>query len=157
MWSFTDFRMRGGAIFMLALGLVGCDRTKHEATETLRKPSETASPSATALADGLATGARRETAQTNLSPTLRARGLRLGKSFVAGDDSVRAGRPQLSLYVIFERAFRDTVRVRLLDNNGMEYGRSRVLLQGKAHEAQPFPVRFNPHLHFELGTQVVVE
>ncbi len=156
MLHFTDFRFRGGA-FLLLISLVGCDRVKHSAKETLRTTSETVGQSATVVADGLATGAQREAAQTGLSAALQARGLRLGKSFVAGDDSVRAGRPQLSLYVIFERAFRDTVRVRLLDNSGVEYGRSRVLLQGRAEEARPFPVRFDPHTHFELGTQVVVE
>ncbi|MDQ2772812.1 MAG: hypothetical protein M3Y54_20200 [Bacteroidota bacterium] len=136
---------------------MGCDRVKHRAKETLRQTSETVGQSATVVADGLATGAQREAAQTRLSPALQARGLQLGKSFVASDDSVRAGRPQLALYVIFERAFRDTVRVRLLDNQGAEYGRSRVLLQGRADEARPFPVHFDSHLHFELGTQVVVE
>ncbi|MBO2007788.1 hypothetical protein [Hymenobacter negativus] len=130
---------------------------KHKAKETLRETSETVGQSATVVADGLATGAQRAAAQTSLSAALQARGLRLGKSFVASDDSARAGRPQLLLYVIFERAFQDTVRVRLLDNQGTEYGRSRLLLQGKADDARPFPVRFEPHLHFELGTQVVVE
>ncbi|AWM31758.1 hypothetical protein [Hymenobacter nivis] len=156
MLHFTDFRFRGGA-FLLILSLIGCDRGKHSAQDTLRNTAEAAGQSTTVAADGLATGAQREAAQTGLSAALQARGLRLGKSFVAGDDSVRAGRPQLSLYVIFERTFRDTVRVRLLDNNGVEYGRSRVLLQGRADEARPFPVRFDPHMHFELGTQVVVE
>ena len=156
MLHLTNFRLRGGA-FLLLLSLVGCDRVKQKDKETLRQPSETVGQSATVVADGLATGAQREAAQARLGAALQARGLRLGKSFVNGDDSVRAGRPQLSLYVIFERAFRDTVLVRLLDNNGVEYGRSRVLVQGRADEARPFPVRFDSHLHFELGTQVVVE
>ena len=146
-----------GVIWLLALSLSACDRVKHGAKETLRKTSETVGQSATVVADGLATGAQREAAQTRLSPALRARGMRLGKYFVASDDSVRVGRPQLSLYIIFERTFRDTVRVRLLDNNGVEYGRSRILVVGKADDARPLPVRFDPHAHFELGTQVVVE
>ena len=142
---------------MLLLGLTGCNREKQKAPETFRQTSETGDQPALVVADGLATGARREEAQTRLSPALQARGLRLGKSFITSEDSVRAGRAQLALYVIFERAFRDTVRVRLLDNQGAEYGRSHVLLQGRADEARPFPVYFNSHLHFELGTQVVVE
>lgn len=150
MLHLTNFRLRGGAL-LLMLSLISCDRAKHKPTETLRQPNDAV------VADGLATGAQREEAQTRLSPALQARGLRLGKSFVASDDSVRAGRPQLALYVIFERTFRDTVWVRLLDNQGAEYGRSRVLLQGRAKEARPFPVYFDSHLHFELGTQVVVE
>ena len=136
--------MRGRVGLFAGLGLSGCDRAKHQAKETLRSPSETAGQSATAVADGLATGAQREAAQTRLSAALQARGLRLGKSFVAGDDSVRAGRPQLALYVIFERAFRDSVRVRLLDNNGVEYGRSRVLCRAGPMRPSPFPVQLQP-------------
>jgi hypothetical protein len=134
-----------------------CDRVKHKAKETLRKTSETVGQSATVVADGLATGAQREAAQIVLSSALQAQGLRLGKSFVASADSIRAGRPQLALYIIFERAFRDTVRVRLLDNQGAEYGRSRVLLQGKPDEAHQVPVHFAPNTNFELGTKAIVE
>ena len=137
--------------------LLGCDRVKHTAKDTLRRTSETVGQSATVVADGLATGAQHEAVQIALSPALRARGLQLGKSFLASNDSVRAGRPQLSLYVIFNRGFSDTVRVRVLDNQGLEYGRSRLLLRGRADEARPVPVRFDPHTSFELGTQVVVE
>lgn len=155
----TDFRFwfRSGTAAILLFGLAGCNRDRQKSPETLRPTSETGAQPATVVADGLATGAQREAAQTRLSAALQARGLRLGKSFVTSEDSVRAGRPQLALYVIFERTFRDTVRVRLLDNQGAEYGRSRVLVQGRAEEARPFPVYFNSHLHFELGTQVVVE
>ena len=137
--------------------LLGCDRVKHAAKTTLRKTSETVGQSATVVADGLATGAQKEAVQVQVSPTLQARGLQLGKSSLSSTDSSGVKQTRLLLYVIFKQNFADTVRVKLYTQQGAEYGRSKILVAGHRDDARPIEVRFDRRTEVELGTKVAVE
>ncbi len=137
--------------------LLSCDRVKHAAKMTLRKTSETVGQSATVVADGLATGAQKEAVQVQASPALQGRGLQLGKASLASSDSIGQHQVSLTMYVIFNQDFADTVQVKLYTQQGAEYGRSKVLVKGTRDNARPIVVRFDPHIETELGTKVTIE
>jgi hypothetical protein len=135
----------------------GCDRVKHAAKTTLRKTSETVGQSATVVADGLATGAQKEAVQVQASPALQGRGLELGKASLSSADSSGVQQVQLTMYVVFQQNFADTVRVKLFTRQGAEYGRSKVWVQGARDNARPIVVRFDPRTETELGTKVTLD
>ena len=141
----------------LALLFVGCDRVKHAAKTTLRKSSETVGQSATVIADGLATGAQKEAVQWQVTPALQARGLQLGKASLSRTDSSGVKQAKLTMYVIFNQNFADTLRVKLYTQQGAEYGRSKVLVAGHRDDARPVEVFFDRRTEIELGTKVAVE
>jgi len=144
-------------LFIALLLFSGCDRVKHAAKSTLRKTSETVGQSATVVADGLATGAQKEAVQVQASPALQGRGLQLGKASLSSTDSIGGQQVQLTIYVIFQQNFADTVRVKLFTRQGAEYGRSQVWVQGTRDSARPIVVRFDPRTETELGTRVTLE
>ena len=137
--------------------LLSCDRVKHAAKTTLRKTSETVGQSATVVADGLATGAQKEIVQVQASSALQSRGLQLGKASLTNADSSGQHQVRLTMYVIFNQTFVDTVRVKLYTQQGTEYGRSKVLVKGTRDSARPVVVPFDPRTETELGTKVTVE
>lgn len=149
--------------------LAGCERVKDAAKATVHKTGEVVGSSATVLADGVATGAARSAARVELSAGLRSRGLQLGKistgpaappTPAAPTDPGLSARPtanRLTLYVIFNQAFADTVTVKLFTSENLEYGRRRLWLKGRRNEARPVDVVFDPRTELELGTKAVVE
>ena len=137
--------------------LLSCDRVKHAAKTTLRKTSETVGQSATVVADGLATGAQKEAVQVQASPALQGRGLELGKASLTSTDSSSQHQVRLTMYVIFKQNFSDTVRVKLYTQQGVEYGRSKILVRGLRDNARPIVVGFDPRTETELGTKVTIE
>ncbi|WP_375417647.1 hypothetical protein [uncultured Hymenobacter sp.] len=154
---------------LLLSTLTACERVKDAAKATVHKTGEVVGSSATVLADGVATGAARAAARGELSAALRGRGLQLGKISTgpaavptpsAPTDPGLSARPttnRLTLYVIFNQVFADTITVRLFTSENLEYGRRRVFLRGHRDEARPVDVVFDPRTDFELGTKVVVE
>lgn len=144
-------------ILLAGLLAAGCDRVKHAASTTLRKTSETVGKSATVVADGLATGAQQAAAQVIVSQALQLRGLQATKTTWERRDSAGVARAQLNMYVVFNQAFADTIQVKLLTREGVEYGRSKVLLLSVREDARIVAVPFDARTDFELGTRVQME
>lgn len=154
--------MKALLFLVLLASLTACDRVKDVAKTTVRKTGEVVGTSATVLADGVATGAGRAAMHAELSAGLRERGLQLGQLTTGEAPAPDAGNAapapkRLTLYIVFNQAFADTVMVKLFNSEKQEYGRRRLYLAGRRDEARPVDVDFDPRTGFELGTRVVVE
>lgn len=84
-----------------------------------------------------------------LSDSLKLKGLKTGKYAVS--DST------LTVYLEFDKNFNQKVKVRVVDKNGLEYGRAFVQINGTKDSAQYFDFVFDRRTHIESRSNFVME
>ncbi len=85
----------------------------------------------------------------DLSDNLKQQGLKSGKFAVS--DSI------LTVYFMFDKDFNQTIKVKVLDKNGLEYGRTNLLLQGKKDSAQYVDFKFDGRTKIESKSDFKME
>jgi hypothetical protein len=79
--------------------------------------------------------------EVKLSPELKAQGIELGKVIIANDT---LGVDNLvSVYCIFNKDFQDTVLLKAYDNQKLETGRSRLVINARKDEAGFYDFAFD--------------
>lgn len=134
--------------------LASCRRTGEKAKEIINKTGQTVGEGATEFVQGVGEGID-ETLQSEVvvSDKLREAGLETGK-FKLHDDSQG---DSLTVYIIFSKDFKQTVSVKVYDDNGKEYGRSTMALEGTKDEARYIGFPFDKHTDFEHKSKFVIE
>ncbi len=137
------------AVLLVGL-LASCNRTK----EVINKTGQTVGEGATEFVNGVGEGID-QTLQSEvvLSDNLKAAGLQTEK-FKLHDGSEG---DSLTVYVIFNKNFKQTVSVKVYDDKGKEYGRSSMALEGLANEARYVGFAFDKHTDFEHKSKFVLE
>jgi hypothetical protein len=147
-------------ILLIAFSLLvlfgACDRVKQTAKDTINKTGETVGNATTEFADGVSEGLDK-TYQSilKLSPQLQEQGVRTGKFSVAGTDSSQNN--VLTVYLIFAKPFDKEVLVRVLDRNGLEYGRAKLHVAGTPGDAGYYDFVFNKRTQLESKSQFILE
>jgi hypothetical protein len=144
-------------ILALASTLFSCERVTEKTKDTLNKGGEVVGKTATEFFEGVSEGVDK-TLQCDLtvSPDLQSKGIRTGK-FEIGNDSAGGKNNRLSLYVIFDKNFKQTVSVMAFDKNGLEIGRSKQLIQGKAGDAKYYDFTFDKRTYIEVKSKIVLQ
>ncbi len=142
------------ALLLLVLA-ASCHSARQKANEVINKAGETAGESATELVKGVGTGIDKALGyDIDFTAIPKDIGLQTGKITVA--DS--AGHSNtLSVYFIFNKDVNKEVLVKVLDKTGLEYGRSRQLVNGKAGEARFVDFNFGGRTIFEAKSKFVFE
>ena len=134
-------------IIALSMLITACHTAKEKADAALSKVGETAAQSASAFAKGVGKGIDEAfNDDYTFTDELKAAGLTTGKMVIndsAGHDNV------LSAYLIFNKDFSRQVFVRVIDKNGLEYGRVKQLVTGKKGDAG--------FVDFYFGNRTVLE
>lgn len=131
-----------------------CNGTKEKAKEIINETGQTVGKGATEFVKGVGEGID-ETLQSEvvLSDKLKAAGLQTGKFKV----QQTAASDSLTVYVIFNKAFKQNVTAKVYDAKGNEYGRSSMQLEGAANEARYIGFAFDSHTDFESKSRFVIE
>jgi hypothetical protein len=139
-------------LFVLA---ASCHSARQKANEVINKAGETAGESATELVKGVGSGIDKALGDDiDFTAIPKDIGLQTGKITIS--DS--AGRSNiLSVYFIFNKDVNKEVLVKVLDKTGLEYGRSRQLVSGKAGEARYIDFNFGGRTIFEAKSKFVFE
>jgi hypothetical protein len=139
-----------------AILLISCSQVKEKTRETLNEGGEIVGKAATEFAEGVTEGVDRTLdCKLEISPDLKAMGLQTGK-FSVEDDSGGVNN-RLTVYLITERDFNDTLLVKVYDKTGAEMGRTRKLVSGKAGEAMFHDFNFDKRTKIEVRSRIVIQ
>ena len=93
--------------------------------------------------------------EISLSESLTDKGLSTGKFTIENADGGRNN--QLTIYLIFDRDFKSSVTAKAFDKNGLEIGRTKIEVEGKADEAGYFDFIFDKRSYIEVKSKISLE
>jgi hypothetical protein len=140
-------------IILIAVStLTACNRAKDAAKEVINQTGETVGKGSTEFARGVAEGVD-QTLQCNvqIGKKLQEEGLDHGKFRVDFHGNV------LTSYLIFNKEFKNDIVVKVFDEKGEEYGRTRKAIQGKKGDAGYFTFDFDSLVRIETKSRFVME
>ena len=141
------------AVLML---LASCGRVKEKVKETINQSGEAVGKSATEFIGGISEGIDKTLqCELSLSPALMDKGLKTGKFAIENAEGGRNN--QLTLYLIFDKDFKSSVTAKVFDRNGLELGRTKIDIAGKADEAGYFDFIFDKRSYIETKCKIVLE
>jgi hypothetical protein len=144
--------------FIIALIAIftACDRVKQTAKTTISKTGETVGRTTTEFADGVSAGIDKTyQSQLTVSGELQKAGLRTGRFSIAGTDSSRNN--MLTAYLIFDQDFHKDLLIKVMDRNGVEYGRVKQTIVSKKGEANYYDFIFNKRTQIESKSTFLIE
>jgi hypothetical protein len=83
------------------------------------------------------------------------KGLRTGKFAI--ENSSEGRNNQLIIYLIFDKDFKSFVTAKTFDKNGLEIGRTKIEIEGKADESGYFNFIFDKRTYIEVRSKIVLE
>lgn len=145
------------SILSLALVLFACDSVKQKTKEAINSGGEAAGKTATEFIEGVTEGVDRTLdCSISLSLPLQEKGLKTGK-FEISNDTLGGENNLLTLYIIFDKDFKHEVLVKAFDKKGLESGRARLPLEGKAGEAKYYDFHFDKRTDIEVKSKLTLE
>ena len=145
-------------IFILSalMFLTSCGRLREKAKETINKGGETVGKTATEFFEGISTGIDKTLeCELSLSETLLNKGLKTGKFSI--ENATGGNNNQLTVYLIFNKDFHSFVTAKTFDKNGLESGRAKIDIIGKANEAGYFDFIFDKRTNIEMKSKIILE
>lgn len=141
----------------IALSIIfSCGRVQKEAKNAINKSGEFIGESSSEFVDGISSGVDKKfKCEFHFKDESKFSGIEIGKYEIlngkSGHDNV------LSLYMIFNKAFADTMNVKLYDKENLEYGRTMVFVSGKKDEANYVDIEFEDRISIESISSFVFE
>ena len=135
-------------LILLSAFSPACHRLKDKANDTIHSTGRTVGQGATEFVSGVGEGID-QTLECSLvlAPELSEKGLSYGKFNIHSDSG--GIKNKLTVYLIFEKNFKQTLRVRLRDRNGAEYGRVKLQIEGKSGDAGYYDFVFDRRADIE--------
>ena len=141
---------------ILSTSLVACGWAQEKTKGALNKGGELAGSAATEVIEGVTTGVERTWAlDVQLSEDLRTKGLKLGKVDLESGSSRKDNR--LVIYLSTERTFNDTISAVAFDKDGLEMGRTALLLDKAAGTGDFHVVQFQEFTDLERKSRVEIK
>ena len=145
-------------ILVLLSGLlfISCNDVKEKAKETINKGGRAVGETASEFADGLKDGVENSfESKIELSDELQAKGISLGKYYIESEETT-GNDNKLVIYIITEKDFKAPLTFKLINKNGVEYGRKKIEVEGKAGEANYYDVVFDARTDIELKSTIEI-
>jgi hypothetical protein len=143
-------------VLSLLMLLASCGKVKQKTKETINKGGETVGKTATEFFEGVYEGVDKTLqCDVSLSKSLLDNGLKTGKFAIGNVDEGRNNH--LVLYLIFDKDFKSPVTAKAFDKNGLEIGRSKIEVEGKAGEAGYFDFIFDKRSYIEVKSKIILE
>jgi len=141
------------ALFLIVFS---CGRVKEKAKDSINSGGELVGKTAAEFIEGVSEGVE-ETIECDvrLSEELIENGLSTGKYIVESENS--SSNNKFTTYLIFENDFSSEVKAIVLDKNGIEIGRTNLMIKGKADEAGYFDFVFDERTHIEAKSIIKVQ
>ena len=91
-----------------------------------------------------------------LSEKLQNRGIKTG-TFSVDNDDLGGKNNKLTLYIIFEKDFDETIFAKAYDKKGLETGRTKIKVSGKASEAAYFDFTFDKRTYIGVRNKITLD
>jgi len=142
---------------ILSFLILSCEGVKQKTKETLNKGGETVGETATEFLEGVSEGIDKTLqCEIVLSQALQDNGLHTGKFSI--ENSTTGGENNvLVLYIIFNNDFKATLTAKAFDKKGLEIGRSKVAVEGKASDAGYYDFAFDTQTYLEVKSKINLE
>ncbi|MFN8438984.1 MAG: hypothetical protein U0V72_15345 [Cytophagales bacterium] len=138
------------------LSLQSCDWAKETSKKTVHKTGEMVAETGSEFVDGVQNGIEKSFEHTiSISENLKQKGLKLGKTSISSSDT--ATDNIVSVYVIFEKTISENIRLKVLDDKGVEYGRTTKFITGKKDEARYEDFVFSKRTNIDKKGTLVFE
>ena len=142
-------------ILIAALVAIGCHHVKDDAKNALHKTGETAGKVGTEIVNSVSEGVKQALeCEVHISDALKAKGIQTGKLEFAsngGTDNV------LNLYLIFNDDFNGKLNIKVIDEKGLEYGRSALQIKAAKGSAGYYDFTFDNRTNLEGKSTFTVE
>lgn len=143
---------------MAIVSIFSCnsERLKEKAKNTINNTGRSIGRGTTQFIKGVKEGVDL-TLQCKLdaSPSLKDRGVGVGKFHIS--QSKGASDNVLSVYMIFNQDFNQKVSVKVFDKNGLEYGRTSAVIEGRSGQAFNVDFVFDRRTEIEAKSRFVVD
>jgi len=144
------------SILLVLVLFASCSRVKEKAKETINKSGETVGKTATEFFEGVSEGIDKTLqCEISLSNSLIDKGLKTGKFTIENADG--GSNNQLTIYLIFDKDFKSLITAKAFDKHGLEVGRSKIDIEGKADGADYFDFTFDKRTYIEVKSKIVLE
>lgn len=144
-------------IITLAITIISCDRVKEKTKETINKGGEAVGKTATEFIEGVSEGVDNTLqCEITLSQTLQDKGLQTGK-FSINNDTTGGQNNLLTLYIIFDKDFKNDISIKAFDKNGVEIGRTKMQIEGKTGDAKYYDFLFDKRTYIEAKSKITIE
>ena len=144
-------------LLILILALTSCDRVREGTKKTINAGGEVVGKTATEFIEGVTEGVDRTLqCELSISESLKADGLETGK-FTIQSDTVGGQNNLLTLYIIFNRDFNKSILVKAFDKAGLEVGRVKLPVDGKAGDAKYYDFLFDKRTYIEVKSKLTIE
>ena len=143
-------------ICFATIALFSCDRVKNSTKNAIDKTAESAGKVGSDIVTNIGTGVEKSIQSTaQLSDALQQAGVKTGKLYYnqnkIGNENI------LSMYLIFEKDFVKIVKVKAIDEAGIEYGRTALMIRAKKDSASYFDFKFNERVNLEHKSKFIFE
>ncbi|MFV0305383.1 MAG: hypothetical protein ACK5IC_07900 [Moheibacter sp.] len=88
--------------------------------------------------------------KTIVSDDLKEEGLTVGEVLVESKN-------ELNVYFVFNEIFKDSIIVRVINENNLEIGRTLLEIEGKKNDAKYIPIKFSPETNIGEQSKIIVE
>ena len=145
-------------LFILSIfSMISCNRVSEKTKDTINKTGETVGKTATEFFEGVAEGVDKTLeCEIVLSEKLQNKGIKTG-TFSVNNDDLGGKNNKLTLYIIFEKDFNQTIFAKAYDKKGLETGRTKIKVSGKADEAAYFDFTFDKRTYIGVRNKVILE
>ncbi len=144
-------------LFLLSAVIImtACHTAKEKTNEAINKTGETIAQGTSEFVKGVKKGIDKAfDSEIDFSSNLKDKGIETGKVVTAdsaGQENV------LSVYIIFHKDFSQEILVKVLDKNGLEYGRIKQQVTGKKDEARFVDFYFGSRTSIEGKSKFIFE
>jgi len=141
---------------LLTVTLLSCNWAKTKAKDTVNEAGQVAGKAGSEFVNGVAKGIEK-TFQNEvvLSEDLKMKGVKTGKIIIHGSDSTVDNI--LSVYFIFDKDFNQGITIKVISNEGQEYGRLTQIVTGRQGEAKYLDYIFDKRTNIDGRGKLQIE
>jgi hypothetical protein len=141
---------------LIGILFLSCDKIKSGTKDAIDKTAEKAGKVGTDIVTKVGEGVEKSLqCAVVLSNPLKESGLQNGKlNFTSQRETIEN---VLSIYFMFDKDFSKTVFVKVIDEKGLEYGRTSLLVKGKKGAAGYYDFIFEKRVNLESKSTFIFE
>ena len=148
--------MRAFIVILLVVTLWSCDWAKGKAKDTVNKTGEIVAKTGSEFVNGVEKGVQKTFSNDiQLSNDLVNKGVKTGRVNIHGTDSTTDNI--ITIYLIFDNDFNQTITAKVYDEQHLEYGRTSQLVAAKKGEAKYFDFIFDKRTNIDSKGKILFE
>ena len=140
----------------MTLTFVSCDWAKKKTKETVNKTGEVVAKTGSEFVNGVSRGIEKTFQNDVVFPDqLKMKGLKTGKIIIHGTDSTTDNI--LTTYLIFDSNLDQDITIKVISDEGQEYGRATQHITGQKGEAKYFDFVFDKRTNIDSKGKLLFE